>query len=78
MDDVVPPAPVRAWIRTRDGQDHRVAATAIAASSDAALIEWEVARPLPPPGSGGPRRRDWFPAQRWDVLLNEQRTMWDL
>jgi hypothetical protein len=38
--DVVPPAPVRAWIRTYDGQDHRVDAAAIAASSDAVLIEW--------------------------------------
>lgn len=38
--DVVPPAPVRAWIRTRDGQDRRVDAAAIAASSDAVLIEW--------------------------------------
>jgi len=40
VGEVVPPAPVRAWIRTYDGQDHRVDAAAIA-SSDAVLIEWE-------------------------------------
>jgi hypothetical protein len=38
--DVVPPAPVRAWIRTFEGEDRRVEARAIAVSSDAVLIEW--------------------------------------
>lgn len=38
--DVAPPAPVRAWIRTRAGRDRRIEARAIAASSDAVLIEW--------------------------------------
>ncbi|MCU0116577.1 hypothetical protein [Curtobacterium poinsettiae] len=38
--DVVPPAPVHAWIRTYRGVDRRVEAKAIAATGDAVLVEW--------------------------------------
>lgn len=40
VGDVVPPAPVHAWIRTFRGVDRRVEAKAIAATGDAVLIEW--------------------------------------
>lgn len=40
VGDVRPPAPVWAWIRTYRGVDRRVEARAIAATTDAVLVEW--------------------------------------
>ncbi|MBF4616312.1 hypothetical protein [Curtobacterium sp. VKM Ac-1376] len=40
VGDVVPPAPVHAWIRTYRGVDRRVEAKAIAVTGDAVLVEW--------------------------------------
>ncbi|MBT1607995.1 hypothetical protein KK105_14605 [Curtobacterium flaccumfaciens pv. betae] len=39
VGDVVPAAPVHAWIRNYRGVDRRVEAKVIAATSDAVLIE---------------------------------------
>lgn len=40
VEDVAPPVPVWAWIRTYRGVDRRVEAKAIAATNDAVLVEW--------------------------------------
>jgi hypothetical protein len=40
VGDVVPAAPVHAWISTYRGVDRRVEAKAIAATGDVVLVEW--------------------------------------